>query len=131
MEHDLFGPCFARRSGLREGGKPVSTLGSSPTDQVLGILCRIMRRRRSFLHDLYRELINSRHNARRGKPGIRAMSTTSKFVLPYEPHYTGHREGEKQSKKMQDWRRRAAQETAPSIVPEPAGEDQREDDKIK
>ncbi len=25
LEHDLFGPSFARRSGLREGGKPVST----------------------------------------------------------------------------------------------------------
>src|SRR3984885_4017300 len=24
FEHDLFGPSFARRSGLREGGKPVS-----------------------------------------------------------------------------------------------------------
>jgi hypothetical protein len=25
MEHDLFGPCFARRNGLREDGKPVPT----------------------------------------------------------------------------------------------------------
>ena len=25
VEHDLFRPCFARRSGLREGGKPVPT----------------------------------------------------------------------------------------------------------
>ncbi len=33
MEHDLFGPSFARRSGLREGGKQAST-----PDQVRGRL---------------------------------------------------------------------------------------------
>ena len=32
VEHDLFGPSFARRSGLREGGKPASTF----PDHALG-----------------------------------------------------------------------------------------------
>jgi hypothetical protein len=38
LEHDLFRPSFARRSGLREGGKPVPTPGSSPGAGFFGIM---------------------------------------------------------------------------------------------
>jgi hypothetical protein len=38
FEHDLFRPSFARRSGLREGGKPVPTPGSSPGAGFFGIM---------------------------------------------------------------------------------------------
>ncbi len=52
----------------------------------------------------------------------------SKFVLPYEPQYTGHRDAKKQHKDVRDSLRRNPRETtSPSLVPEPA----REDDKTK
>jgi hypothetical protein len=35
--HDLLRPCFARRSGLREGGKPVS-IPDQVEDKLFGIM---------------------------------------------------------------------------------------------
>jgi len=46
LAHDLFRSSFARRSGLREGGKPISTLGSSPRAGFSGscaVLLKTMR----------------------------------------------------------------------------------------
>jgi hypothetical protein len=45
-------------------------------------------------------------------------NTMTKFVLPYESQYTGHREAEKRHKETQDWlRRREPKVVSPSIVP--------------
>jgi hypothetical protein len=47
------------------------------------------------------------------------MLTMSKFVLPYEPQFTAHREAEKRHQDVKDWLRgRDDKEPAPSIVPE-------------
>jgi hypothetical protein len=42
-----------------------------------------------------------------------------KFILPYEPGYTGHWEAEKRRKETREWlRQRERDLAAPSIVPE-------------
>jgi hypothetical protein len=47
------------------------------------------------------------------------MFQTSKFILPYEPGYTGHWEAEKRRKETLAWLRQREREiAAPSIVPE-------------
>lgn len=47
------------------------------------------------------------------------MLKTSKFILPYEPGYTGHWEVEKRRKETREWlRQRERDIAAPSIVPE-------------
>jgi hypothetical protein len=47
------------------------------------------------------------------------MLKTSKFVLPYEPGYTGHWEAEKRRKETCEWlRRREREVAAPALVPE-------------
>jgi hypothetical protein len=47
------------------------------------------------------------------------MLKTSKFVLPYEPGYTGHWEAEKRRKETREWlRRREREVAAPPLVPE-------------
>jgi hypothetical protein len=47
------------------------------------------------------------------------MLKTSKFILPYEPGYTGHWEAEKRRKETREWlRQRERDIAAPSIVPE-------------
>jgi hypothetical protein len=52
----------------------------------------------------------------------------SKFMLPYEPQYAGHREAEKQHQETKEWLlRREREVAAPSIVPEHV----REDEKVK
>lgn len=44
---------------------------------------------------------------------------TAKFMLPYEPQYTGHRDAEKRRKEARDRLRRVTREqVSPSIVPE-------------
>jgi len=48
-----------------------------------------------------------------------SMLQTSKFILPYEPGYTGHWEAEKRRKETREWLRKREREiAAPSIVPE-------------
>jgi hypothetical protein len=48
-----------------------------------------------------------------------SMLKTSKFILPYEPGYTGHWEAEKRRKETREWlRQRERDIAAPSIVPE-------------
>jgi hypothetical protein len=48
-----------------------------------------------------------------------SMFQTSKFILPYEPGYTGHWEAEKRRKETREWLRQREREiAAPSIVPE-------------
>jgi hypothetical protein len=48
-----------------------------------------------------------------------SMLKTSKFILPYEPGYTGHWEAEKRRKETREWlRQRERDLAAPSIVPE-------------
>ncbi len=51
----------------------------------------------------------------------------SKFMLPYEPQYAGHRDAKKQHKDARDRLRETRETTSPHLVPEPA----REDDKTK
>jgi hypothetical protein len=52
----------------------------------------------------------------------------SKFTLPYEPQYTGHREAQKQHQETKEWLlRRERGVASPPIVPEHA----REDEKVK
>ncbi|HWP88597.1 MAG TPA: hypothetical protein VNM70_11990 [Burkholderiales bacterium] len=47
------------------------------------------------------------------------MLKTSKFILPYEPGYTGHWEAEKRRKETREWlRQRERDIAAPSIVPD-------------
>jgi hypothetical protein len=47
------------------------------------------------------------------------MLKTSKFILPYEPGYTGHWEAEKRNKETREWlRQRERDIAAPSIVPD-------------
>jgi hypothetical protein len=47
------------------------------------------------------------------------MFQTSKFILPYEPGYTGHWEAERRRKETREWLRQREREiAAPSIVPE-------------
>jgi hypothetical protein len=58
------------------------------------------------------------------------MRTTSRFILPYEPQYTGHRTAEEPSKDIMGRLRHSQhdveQEVAsPSIAAEPAGEDEK------
>jgi hypothetical protein len=48
-----------------------------------------------------------------------SMFQTSKFILPYEPGYTGHWEAERRRKETREWLRQREREiAAPSIVPE-------------
>lgn len=60
----------------------------------------------------------------------------SKFVLPYEPQYTGHRDAKSQQKDARDRQRRQRRETelcgtesreagSPALVPEPVRENHR------
>jgi hypothetical protein len=52
------------------------------------------------------------------------MLKTSKFILPYEPGYTGHWEAEKRRKETREWlRQRELEIASPSIVPEPPERD--------
>jgi hypothetical protein len=52
------------------------------------------------------------------------MFQTSKFILPYEPGYTGPWEAEKRRKETREWLRQREREiAAPSIVPEMPGRD--------
>ncbi|HUC51690.1 MAG TPA: hypothetical protein VMA30_20080 [Xanthobacteraceae bacterium] len=61
-----------------------------------------------------------------------SSKSPSKFVLPYEPQYTRHREAEKQQQDARDWlRRRERETTSPAIVPELAPDHEREDQKAK
>jgi hypothetical protein len=54
--------------------------------------------------------------------------TMSKFTLPYEPEYTGHRDAQKQHQETKEWLLRREREVAsPPIVPEHA----RQDEKVK
>lgn len=47
------------------------------------------------------------------------MFKTSKFILPYEPGYTGHWEAEKRRKQTRAWLQQREREiAAPPIVPE-------------
>jgi hypothetical protein len=47
------------------------------------------------------------------------MLKTSKFILPYEPGYTGHWEAEKRRKETREWlRQRERDIAAPSSVPD-------------
>lgn len=50
-----------------------------------------------------------------------------KFVLPYEPEYTGHREtkGQQQKSARDSLRRREREVASPGIVPEPMREDEK------
>ena len=46
------------------------------------------------------------------------MLKTSKFILPYEPGYTGHWEAEKRRKETREWLRQRERDLAAPETPE-------------
>jgi hypothetical protein len=55
------------------------------------------------------------------------MRAMSKIVLPYEPHYIGHRQAEARRKETKEWlrqRERELAERAPPLAPEHKSEEE-------
>jgi hypothetical protein len=72
-----------------------------------------------LLLQLARREVERRLATRRYSTKEISMFQTSKFILPYEPGYTGHWEAEKRRKETREWLRQREREiAAPSIVPE-------------